>query len=250
MSVIVTNGGGPGILAMDAASKYGLLLPEISPETVTAVKPHLKHNIKMNNPMDTTAAALPEFEGILQELAADKGSDAVLFIFVRPAMLKVEEVEAALHRVAAHFRRNKKPLLVCSMGHTGLRAEIDTTGKFIPSYVFPENAVAALAKAVEYSERLARPESSPVKLNDINREEASKIIAAALDKKLIIRNGFRRNKSPVDEVLWYLVCGNKICQKPPLRPPQSPGNRLSGRPETGFLDNHPQALMWGSAVES
>ena len=183
--VIVTNGGGPGILATDAASKYGLILPEISPEIAAAIKPHLKHSIKMNNPMDTTAAAVPvEFEGILQELAADKGSDAVLFIFVRPAMLKVEEVEAALHRVAAHFRRNKKPLLVCSMGHTGLRAEIGTTGKFIPSYVFPENAVAALAKAVEYSERLARPESAPVKFSDIKREEANKIIAAALAKKI------------------------------------------------------------------
>jgi acyl-CoA synthetase (NDP forming) len=138
----------------------------------------------MNNPMDTTAAAVPvEFEGILQELAADSGNDAVLFIFVRPAMLKVEEVEAALHRVAAHFRRNKKPLLVCSMGHTGLRAEIGTTGKFIPSYVFPENAVAALAKAVEYSERRARPESAPVKFSDINREEANKIITTALKNK-------------------------------------------------------------------
>jgi acetate---CoA ligase (ADP-forming) len=182
--VIVTNGGGPGILATDAAAKYGLLLPEISAETAAAIKPHLKHNIKMNNPMDTTAAAVPvEFEGILQELAADSGNDAVLFIFVRPAMLKVEEVEAALHRVAAHFRRNKKPLLVCSMGHTGLRAEIGTTGKFIPSYVFPENAVAALAKAVEYSERRARPESAPVKFSDINREEANKIITTALKNK-------------------------------------------------------------------
>jgi acetyltransferase len=178
--VIVTNGGGPGILAADAASNHGLLLPEISPETLAAIQPHLKRNIHVNNPLDTTAQASPaEFEGILQELAPDKGSDAVLFIFVPPSMVDVKEVEKGLRRVAPLYRSNKKTLLVCFMGHKGFSAEVGTPGKYVPSYTFPESAISALAKAVEYSERLARPESTPVKFHDVNREKAQQIISAA-----------------------------------------------------------------------
>jgi acetyltransferase len=175
--VIVTNGGGPGILAADAASNHGLLLPEISPETLAAIKTHLKRNIHIGNPIDTTAQASPaEFEGILQELASDKGSDAVLFIFVPPSMVDVKEVENGLRRVAPLFRSNKKTLLICFMGHKGFSAEVGSPGKYVPSYLFPESAISALTKAVEYSERLARSETVPPKMHDINRDKAKQII--------------------------------------------------------------------------
>jgi len=64
-------------------------------------------------------ASPAEFEGILTELAADKNSDAVLFIFVPPSMVDVKEVENGLRRVAPLYRSNKKTLLVCFMGHKG-----------------------------------------------------------------------------------------------------------------------------------
>ena len=82
----------------------------------------------------------------------------------------------ALRRVAPLFRSNKKTLLVCFMGHKGFSAEVGSPGKYVPSYLFPESAIFALAKAVEYSERLARPETAPVKMHDINREKAKQII--------------------------------------------------------------------------
>ena len=183
--VIVTNGGGPGILAADAASNHGLLLPEISPETLEALKPHITRNIRINNPIDTTAQASPaEFEGILKELASDKGNDAVLFIFVPPSTVNVKEVENGLRRVAPLFRSNKKTLLICFMGHKGFSAEVGSPGKYVPSYLFPESAISALAKAVEYSERLTRPDGPPVKLHDINREKAKHIIAAAMKQSI------------------------------------------------------------------
>jgi len=200
--VIVTNGGGPGILAADAASNHGLLLPEISPETLEAIKPHLKRNIHINNPIDTTAQASPaEFEGVLKELASDKGNDAVLFIFVPPSMVNVKEVENGLRRVAPLFRSNKKTLLVCFMGHKGFSAEVGSPGKYVPSYLFPESAISALAKAVEYSERVARPESAPIKLHDINREKAKQIITAAM--KQSTRN---HNWLSIEQIAELLRC--------------------------------------------
>jgi acetyltransferase len=200
--VIVTNGGGPGILAADAASNHGLLLPEISAETLAAIKPHLKRNIRISNPIDTTAQASPaEFEGILQELASDKRSDAVLFIFVPPSMIDVKEVESALRRVAPLFRSNKKTLAVCFMGHKGFSAEVGSPGKYVPSYLFPESAIFALSKAVEYSERLARPETAPVKMHDINREKA----------KVIINNAMKQSAQPhswlsIQQIAELLEC--------------------------------------------
>jgi acetyltransferase len=178
--VIVTNGGGPGILAADAASNHGLLLPEILPETIAAMKPYIKRNIRINNPIDTTAQASPEeFEGILQSLASDKGSDAVLFIFVPPSMVDVQDVENSLRRVAPLFRRNKKTFLVCFMGHKGFSAEVGEPGKYVPSYLFPESAISALAKAMQYSERLQRPVSATPKFQGIKRDKARQMINSA-----------------------------------------------------------------------
>jgi acetyltransferase len=178
--VIVTNGGGPGILAADAASNHGLLLPEILPETIAAMKPHIKRNIRINNPIDTTAQASPEeFEGILKSLASDKGSDAVLFIFVPPSMMEVQDVENSLRRVAPLFRKNKKTFLVCFMGHKGFSAEVGEPGKYVPSYLFPESAISALAKAMQYSERLQRPVVVTSKFQGIKRDKARQIITAA-----------------------------------------------------------------------
>jgi len=177
--VIVTNGGGPGILAADAASNHGLLLPEILPETIAAMKPYIKRNIRINNPIDTTAQASPEeFEGILKSLASDKGSDAVLFIFVPPSMMEVQDVENSLRRVAPLFRKNKKTFLVCFMGHKGFSAEVGEPGKYVPSYLFPESAISALAKAMQYSERLQRPVVVTPKFQGIKRDKARQIISA------------------------------------------------------------------------
>jgi acetyltransferase len=62
------------------------------------------------------------------------------------------------------------------MGHKGFSAEVGSPGKYVPSYLFPESAISALTKAVEYSERLARPETVPPKMHDINRDKAKQII--------------------------------------------------------------------------
>ena len=70
----------------------------------------------------------------------------------------------------------KKPWRSVSWGTKGFRLRSASPGKYVPSYLFPESAISALAKAVEYSERLARPETAAIKMHDINREKAKQII--------------------------------------------------------------------------
>jgi acetate---CoA ligase (ADP-forming) len=181
--VIVTNGGGPGILAADASVSHGLVLPELSPETAEKIKPCLKRNIHIANPMDTTAqASAEEFNGILEVLASDKGNDAVLAIFVPPVVVNQKEMEEVIRRVSPIFRRNHKPLLACFMGKKGL--ELGTPGKYVPSFSLPENAVSSLAKVVEYAERRVQPKGTIPRIPGIKHEPARKIINTAISRSI------------------------------------------------------------------
>jgi acetyl coenzyme A synthetase (ADP forming)-like protein len=184
--VIVTNGGGPGILAADASVEQGLQLPEISEETKAKIKTHLTRNIRINNPVDTTAqATTEEFEGILRVLADDKGNDAVMLIFVPPSMSGYEGIEAALRRVSPLFRRNHKPLIVCFMGQKGFNTKLGSPGKYIPSYLFPESAIYALAKAASYGDQqFNHPKGIIPKISGLHRTKAKEIISEAMKQSI------------------------------------------------------------------
>jgi acetyl coenzyme A synthetase (ADP forming)-like protein len=178
---IVTNGGGPGIIAADACEHHGLTLPELPPEVINQVKSFVKRDISIRNPLDLTAGATEEeFEMILKTLADDRRFDAVLTIFIPPTIVDTKEAEEAVRRVAPLFQRKKKPLLACFMGQRGLKTKLGTSGKFVPCFPFPEEAVSALAKAAEYGEWLERPKGAIPKIRGLKREGAQKIIESAL----------------------------------------------------------------------
>jgi acetyl coenzyme A synthetase (ADP forming)-like protein len=178
---IVTNGGGPGIIAADACEHYGLALPELPPEVIEALKSVVKRDITFRNPLDLTAGATEEeFKGVLTILADDKSFDAVLTIFIPPTIVDPKEAEDAMRQVAPLFQRKKKTLLACFMGQRGFKTKLGTTGKFVPCYPFPEEAVSALAKAAEYSDWRERPKGSIPKIQGLKQERAQKLIDSAL----------------------------------------------------------------------
>ena len=181
--VIVTNGGGPGILAADACDNRGLLLPEFSPETVGRLKSVIKRDITVHNPLDLTAGASEEeFAETLKVLAADPGNDAVILIFVPPVIVSLEAIETAVGPVATVFQRHQKPLLACFMGQRGFSRKLGYKDKFVPCYPFPEDAVSALAETVEYGEWRRKPKGSIPKLRGIKRERARRIIEGAMTR--------------------------------------------------------------------
>jgi len=178
---IVTNGGGPGIIAADACEHYGLALPELSPEVIEALRSVVKRDITFRNPLDLTAGATgEEFEEVLKTLVEDNSVDAVLTIFIPPTIVDPKGAEEAIRRVVPLFQRKKKPLLACFMGQRGFKSKLGTNGKFVPCYPFPEEAVSALAKAAEYGEWLKRPKGSIPKIQGLKRERAQKLIDATL----------------------------------------------------------------------
>ena len=181
---IVTNGGGPGTLAADACDHHGLELPEFSTETAEALRPVIEQDIIINNPLNITArAGAKEFENALRILAKDPDNDAVIAIFMPPIMMDTENVENAVRRVAPVFQQHRKPLLTCFMGERGFwRGGLAAKGKYVPCCPFPEDAVSALAKAVEYGQWLNTPKGSVPKIRGIRRSKARKLVETAMTR--------------------------------------------------------------------
>jgi acetate---CoA ligase (ADP-forming) len=180
---IITNGGGPGIIAADASARSGLVLPQFSPETESKLRAVALRDINVNNPLDTTAGSTPEeFCHMLEILANDADNDAVLAMFVPPVAIELSEMENAIRNVAPIYWKKRKPLLACFLGERGFKAKLGSQGRFVPSYPFPEEAISSLVRAIEYVETRTKPEGKIPKFTGLKKEKAHKVIETALDR--------------------------------------------------------------------
>jgi acetyl coenzyme A synthetase (ADP forming)-like protein len=183
--VILTNGGGPGIIAADSAARNGLLLPQPSQEMIGKLKSVIKRDISFHNPLDTTAGAdAEEFHAILRLLADDKDNDAVLSIFIPPVLANTGDFEASIGDVAQYFWNEGKPLLTCFLGQRGFKAKLGSGGRFVPMYPFPEEAISALSKAVEYAEMRQKPTGKIPEFTGIKKSEARDIVGKAMARTM------------------------------------------------------------------
>jgi acetyltransferase len=168
---VVTNSGGPGILAADAMEPQGLELVELRPETVERLRPLFPPEASLRNPLDMIASAQAGgYRAALEALLDDAGIDAAVSIFVPPMGVSQEDVAEAI--VAAARTHPEKPILAVLMGREGLpegRAELHQAG--IPAYIFPESAARALAALVRHRE-LSEHEEREIPRIDVDRERA------------------------------------------------------------------------------
>jgi acetyltransferase len=177
-TAVLTNAGGPGILAADALERHGLEVPELEPGTITRLRPLFPEEASIRNPLDMIASATPEgYRTALDAMLDDPHVDAAVAIFVPPLALSQEDVAGAITGVAA--KHPTKPVLAVLMGREGLpqgKAELHRAG--IPAYIFPESAARALAALRRQREWQARPVSVEPPLT-VNRERAATILCAA-----------------------------------------------------------------------
>ncbi len=177
-TAVVTNSGGPGILAADALEAQGLELTELSPETVAQLRPILPAEASVANPLDMIASATPaNYRAALEALLGDPRVDAALAIFVPPLGVRQEDVAEAV--VKAKARCPDKTVLAVLMGREGLpegRAELHPVG--IPAFIFPESAARALAALNRFREWRERPLPMEETLS-VDRVRASALVNAA-----------------------------------------------------------------------
>lgn len=179
-TAVLTNAGGPGILAADALDACGLDLVELSPATVDLLRPMFPAEASIHNPLDMIVSATPAgYSSAMTALLADPGVDAVVPIFVPPFGIKQEEVASAI--VAAAASAKDKVVLAVLMGREGLpqgRAELHAVG--IPTYIFPESAARALAALNRHAEWTGVPPAVCVPFDDVDRSAAREIIDRAI----------------------------------------------------------------------
>ena len=151
---ILTNAGGPGILAADACEAHGLSVPPLSSATVDALRTFLPDAASLSNPIDMLATAPAEhYRRAIPILLADHAVDSLLTIFIPPLVTNTEDAARAIADAA---QQASKPVLATFFGASDVRDILAG----IPCYTFPESAARALAHAVTYVGRRARPSGS------------------------------------------------------------------------------------------
>ncbi len=177
---ILTNSGGPAILAADACESYGLRVPPLSDEVKAALRTFLPAAAGLANPIDLIASASPkDFGRALRVLCEQDDIDAVIVIYIAPLVSMPKEVAAEVHEVARHFR-DKKAILACFMSSGGPPEELAAGDYVIPSLTFPEATAMALSRAADYADWCRRPKGSIPKIDGLVPERARAIIERVL----------------------------------------------------------------------
>lgn len=139
---ILTNAGGPGVIAADSLETNGLRLAQLTDSTLRELSAILPAAASLNNPVDMLASASPEtYASCLKILLAESNVDGALVILPPPPMFTAESAAAALIPV---IRASDKPVIVTLMGSalTERAAEIFQRANIV-TYPFPERAASA-----------------------------------------------------------------------------------------------------------
>jgi acetyl coenzyme A synthetase (ADP forming)-like protein len=172
---ILTNAGGPAILAADACESEGLTLPALSESTVAALRSFLPPAASVANPVDMIASAsAAQYERALATMLADDAIDAMLVIFIPPLVTRGEDVAAAIRRVTA--AKPGKPVLAIFMSSAPAAPLLAP----VPWFRFPEAAAVALAHAARRAEWLRRPASTAPAYADLDHAAIAATVAPAL----------------------------------------------------------------------
>jgi acetyltransferase len=150
---IVTNAGGPGVLATDALLLAGGQLAALGPETKAALDEALPKHWSHGNPIDVLGDASPDrYARSLQIAAADPGSDGLLVILTPQAMTDPTRTAEAL-RPYAHLPG--KPVLASWMGGPDVQAGVDILNRIdIPTFDYPDTAARAFLHMWRYTDNL------------------------------------------------------------------------------------------------
>ncbi|RME25352.1 MAG: CoA-binding protein [Deltaproteobacteria bacterium] len=175
---ILTNAGGPGILATDAAEAWGLQVPDLPDSLRRELATFLPAAASLRNPVDMIASATPDdFRRATTLMLGCDELDAVIVLFVPPIITNPAEVGEAIAAAAAG---SDKPVISCFMGRHGVPEGLTTLqAAHIPSYAFPESAVRVLARAARYGEHQRRDPGTVPDLPDLDLAAACRIIDQA-----------------------------------------------------------------------
>lgn len=178
---IVTNAGGPGIMATDAAIRHDLKIATFSEETKQKLKQELPPTASIRNPVDVIGDATHErYEAAIRHVLMDENVDGVIVILTPQTMTDVLETAEIIPRVA---KNTDKPLLCSFMGIVDVSEGIQhLEANGIPNYAFPEAAARSMAAMAFYGNLLGL-DKRQIRRVAADRDTVTEIIERKLSGK-------------------------------------------------------------------
>ncbi|MEM2607152.1 MAG: acetate--CoA ligase family protein, partial [Candidatus Bathyarchaeia archaeon] len=174
-ALIVTNGGGPGILAADACEKAGLEISLLEREIIEELRKNIPPYASLNNPVDILGDAGEKRYRLAVEAGLRSNNvDGIIVILTPQAVTPSEKVAETL---ADTGRFSGKPILASFMGFEESSTVIKMLKRGgIPNYAFPEQAAFALKAMYEYTLILGSPIEEEIPRVDIDAAKISEVI--------------------------------------------------------------------------
>jgi acetyltransferase len=172
---IITNAGGPGIMAADAIEREGLGFAKLSQATMDKLASYLPSAANIHNPIDVLGDALADrYEFALDTALDDPGVDIALVVLTPQAMTECTPTAEAIVRVVR--KKPQKTVLACFIGAEKIAGSLGVLrAGNIPQYFAPENAVDVIKAMTEHVRWRNKPKRV-VKLFPVNRHKVEIII--------------------------------------------------------------------------
>jgi acetyltransferase len=171
---ILSNAGGPAIIATDACVSLGLEMSTFEPKTTKILRDNLPEEASIKNPVDILGDGGPDrYKLALENIIKDKNVDSVITIFVPPLVTNPLDIAKAITEVAS---KHTKPVLGCFMGREDILAGVEELEEHnVPAYLFPESAAKALAGMFSYYQ-WQRKEFGKIKKFKIKQDIVARIL--------------------------------------------------------------------------
>lgn len=171
---IITNAGGLGVLATDAAVRSGLTLAKLSPETEDRLKGALPAAANIHNPVDVLGDALSDrYRAALESVADDPQVDMLLVIVTPQTMTEAEETAEAIVEVK---KRSDKPVIAVFCGAASLREGWTVLQKNgIAAVLYPEAGAEAFSALAQVAKWRQEKSATLFRFDDIDRDKAADI---------------------------------------------------------------------------
>ena len=174
LTAIVTNAGGPGIMATDACIRYGLEMAKFQEYTLKSLTYQLPPTANVKNPVDVIGDAKHDrYRAALDAVCADEGVHQTVVIITPQMMTDVLEIAEVIAEARGFA---SKPIVACPMGLVDVSPMVDALHKVgVPTYTFPESAMKSLAAKARFAEWVRRP-LSEYRRFEVDRDAAAQVM--------------------------------------------------------------------------
>ena len=177
---IITNSGGPGIMATDAVCEYGMQMAKISDETKEKLRSFLPSAASVKNPIDMIASApIEHYKQTLETVIADNNVDMIMVIYLPFLGLKDIDVAKAVMEIKA--KNPAKPIIGVFMTKSEFFTKLSDLNVNMPFFMYAEEAADGFNRLNQQRKWMERPQGN-IPCYDVDRKKAEQIIKQSISE--------------------------------------------------------------------